>query len=145
MFIKPFLYYLNFFTQILHLWFGLCMILRFKVPLIYRNVARSAENSINWTLKVLMLWKNRPYLVHFCHSKTIPSLVQAFKPLPFVVLKVAEIRPYPSSHGCTTSEWEQPPPPPGNWVIRTIKWVRELIENIITSPIQIHGKHNICY
>ena len=32
-----------------------------------------------------VLCKNIPSLVHFCHQKTIPSLVQAFKPLPFVV------------------------------------------------------------
>ena len=51
---------------------------------------------INWTLKVPLLWKNRPYLAHFCHSKPIPSLVQAFKPLPFVVSKLAKIGPYPS-------------------------------------------------
>ncbi len=30
------------------------------------------------TLKVPILWKGRPYLVHFCHSKTIPFLVQNF-------------------------------------------------------------------
>ena len=77
------------------------MCITFQSAKTYMKLVPSAKTLINQTLKVHVLWKNRPYLVHFWHSKTIPSLVQAFKTLscyalPFLVLKVAKIGPYPS-------------------------------------------------
>ena len=62
------------------------MILRFKVPVIHRYLACSAKDLIIQTLKVSILWKDRPYTF-----ATQNSLVQAFKILPFVVSKVAKI------------------------------------------------------
>ncbi len=46
-----------------------------SVPVMHRYLARSAENLTNQTLKVSILWKDRPYIVDFCHSKTIPFLL----------------------------------------------------------------------
>ncbi len=70
----------------------MCMILRFKVSLIHRDCGK--PDPINSTL---------------LPPKTIPSLVQAFKILPFVVSAVAKIRPYPSKHGRMLSRGECSP------------------------------------
>ncbi len=82
---------------------------------VYRNLARSAENFINRALMVPILWKSRPHLVHFCHSKTIPFLVQAFKTLPFVVSKVAKIGPYRPGMGVYFPGGGVPP-----WGVNTV-------------------------
>ncbi len=64
------------------------------MPEVNRNLAGSAENLTQRSLQVAICLENTPYLVHFCHLKILPSLVQAFKTVPFVVLKVTKTGPY---------------------------------------------------
>ncbi len=75
----------------------MCMILKFNVAAVDINLVHSTKKLINQTLEVPILWKKQSLFSSLCHSKTIPSLVQASKTLPLRVSKIAKIGPYPSS------------------------------------------------
>ncbi len=85
----------------------MCTILRFKVPVRHRYL-------INRSLKVPILWKNRPCLVQFFNPKTICSLVQAFKNLTLCSIKSCKNRTlsvHPSMGVCFPGECPPRPYP----------------------------------
>ncbi len=64
------------------------MLLKFKVPVINRNLVCKYLESI------YLVEKQTLFSTLFSHSKTLPSLVQACKTLPFVVSKLQKKGPY---------------------------------------------------